>query len=230
MVGVADSSLGHDFITDIIPILTLAVGVAALAVPYLAQRLSRPSFHYSIDAGTQLVRSISGAPPGIHVMLEDQILEDPRLYQVRLALRGRGEVVSDDFDRKRPIKLILHVPIISLTQVTMTREYRPEPRVKISEDAIQIGPDLLRRRLEIVCTVLVNGPGAMLDIENPVQGVDEKQEQLRDEISRTLTVQRILGWIAIILIVVWILSNPAGAGSTVHAWITGIVDFFAHIA
>ena len=29
----------------------------------------------------------------------------------------------------------------------------------------------------------------------------------------------------IILIVVWILSNPSGAGSTVHGWITGIIVF-----
>jgi hypothetical protein len=43
-------------------------------------------------------------------------------------------------------------------------------------------------------------------------------------------VPKILGWIVIILIVVWILSNPAGAGSTVHGWITGIISFFQHLA
>lgn len=43
-------------------------------------------------------------------------------------------------------------------------------------------------------------------------------------------VAKIIGWIVIILIVVWILSNPAGAGSTVHSWITGIISFFQHLA
>jgi hypothetical protein len=43
-------------------------------------------------------------------------------------------------------------------------------------------------------------------------------------------VAKIIGWIIIILIVVWILSNPSGAGSTVHSWITGIISFFQHLA
>ena len=43
-------------------------------------------------------------------------------------------------------------------------------------------------------------------------------------------VSKIVGWIVIILIVVWILSNPSGAGSTVHGWITGIISFFQPLA
>lgn len=43
-------------------------------------------------------------------------------------------------------------------------------------------------------------------------------------------ITKIIGWIVIILIVVWVLSNPAAAGSTVHGWITGIISFFQHLA
>jgi hypothetical protein len=43
-------------------------------------------------------------------------------------------------------------------------------------------------------------------------------------------VQKVLGWGIVILIVVWVLANPAGAGSTVHGWITGVVSFFQHLA
>ena len=43
-------------------------------------------------------------------------------------------------------------------------------------------------------------------------------------------VAKIIGWVVIILIVVWVLSNPSGAGSTVHGWITGIISFFQHLA
>lgn len=42
--------------------------------------------------------------------------------------------------------------------------------------------------------------------------------------------QRTLGWIVAILIIVWIVSNPAAAGDTVHAWINGIITFFRHMA
>jgi hypothetical protein len=42
--------------------------------------------------------------------------------------------------------------------------------------------------------------------------------------------QRVLGIIVAVLIIVWIVSNPASAGNTVHSWITGILTFFHHLA
>jgi len=42
--------------------------------------------------------------------------------------------------------------------------------------------------------------------------------------------RKVLGWAAVILIVVWIVSNPAVAGNSVHAWVTDIVTFFRHLA
>ena len=43
-------------------------------------------------------------------------------------------------------------------------------------------------------------------------------------------VQKVLGWIVAILLVVWIVSNPAAAGNTLHSWVTGIITFFQHLA
>ena len=42
--------------------------------------------------------------------------------------------------------------------------------------------------------------------------------------------QKVLGILVAILIVVWIVSDPATAGNTVHDWISGIITFFHHIA
>lgn len=42
--------------------------------------------------------------------------------------------------------------------------------------------------------------------------------------------QRILGIIVAILVIVWIVSNPTSAGDTVHSWVTGIITFFQHLA
>jgi len=41
---------------------------------------------------------------------------------------------------------------------------------------------------------------------------------------------KVLSWVIIILIVVWIISDPAKAGTQVHGWIQDIVDFFTHLA
>jgi hypothetical protein len=42
--------------------------------------------------------------------------------------------------------------------------------------------------------------------------------------------QRILGIVVAVLIIVWIVSDPAGAGNTVHGWVNGIITFFRHLA
>jgi hypothetical protein len=42
--------------------------------------------------------------------------------------------------------------------------------------------------------------------------------------------QKTIGIIVAILIIVWIVSNPADAGNTVHGWIDGILTFFHHLA
>jgi hypothetical protein len=40
---------------------------------------------------------------------------------------------------------------------------------------------------------------------------------------------KLIGVIVTILVLVWIISNPAGAGDAVHSWIFGIIDFFRHL-
>lgn len=49
-------------------------------------------------------------------------------------------------------------------------------------------------------------------------------------LGRRALLQRILGFAVLILIIVWIVSDPASAGDTVHSWISGIITFFHHIA
>ena len=41
---------------------------------------------------------------------------------------------------------------------------------------------------------------------------------------------RIIGIAVAVLVIVWIISDPASAGNTVHSWITGIITFFHHLA
>jgi hypothetical protein len=41
---------------------------------------------------------------------------------------------------------------------------------------------------------------------------------------------KIIGVIVVVLIIVWIVSNPASAGDTVHSWISGLITFFHHLA
>jgi hypothetical protein len=41
--------------------------------------------------------------------------------------------------------------------------------------------------------------------------------------------QKLIGALVAVVIIVWIVSNPAAAGDSVHGWISGIVTFFHHM-
>jgi hypothetical protein len=39
-----------------------------------------------------------------------------------------------------------------------------------------------------------------------------------------------VGWAIVLLIVIWVISNPARAGTDVHNWAADILSFFSHLA
>lgn len=41
---------------------------------------------------------------------------------------------------------------------------------------------------------------------------------------------KVIGVIVAVLIIVWIVSDPASAGDIVHGWISGLMTFFHHLA
>jgi uncharacterized membrane protein len=59
-------------------------------------------------------------------------------------------------------------------------------------------------------------------------GQRARQELMGREADRLAA--KIIGWIVVILIVIWIISDPTAAGTSVHNWITDIVSFFTHLA
>jgi hypothetical protein len=42
--------------------------------------------------------------------------------------------------------------------------------------------------------------------------------------------QKLIGTVVTLLVLVWIISSPASAGDAVHHWITGIITFFVHLS
>ena len=41
---------------------------------------------------------------------------------------------------------------------------------------------------------------------------------------------KVLGWGVVILIIIWVVSNPGAAGNSVHSWIGDVFSFFQHLA
>jgi hypothetical protein len=60
--------------------------------------------------------------------------------------------------------------------------------------------------------------------------MDLAAQQLSRVGRRLPLLQKVLGYIVALLIIVWIVANPASAGDTVHTWITGVLTFLRHLA
>ena len=56
------------------------------------------------------------------------------------------------------------------------------------------------------------------------------RRELTEGLEAIPLLQRLLSILVAVLIIVWIVANPAAAGDTVHSWITGILTFFRHLA
>jgi hypothetical protein len=214
---------------DVVGLLTLLVAVATLAAPFLQQFIarSRRRLDYSLDGATQILNAPSGVSSGLRVVCGDQVLENPYLYELRVVFLGRKEISTNAFDQGRPIRLRLGVPIVALLETQFTPDRLPRPKVRAVSDAIEVGPDLIRPRLEMRCAVLAEGAGADLQCENPVLGFNERRVEHQDHGVGML--QRTLGIVVASLVIVWIVSNPAASGDQVQSWITGIMTFFHHL-
>ena len=42
--------------------------------------------------------------------------------------------------------------------------------------------------------------------------------------------QKLIGVVVTVLVLVWVISNPASAGNSVHEWVAGIITFFEHLS
>jgi hypothetical protein len=42
--------------------------------------------------------------------------------------------------------------------------------------------------------------------------------------------QKLIGVVITVLVLVWVISNPVSAGNAVHDWIAGIITFFEHLS
>jgi hypothetical protein len=40
---------------------------------------------------------------------------------------------------------------------------------------------------------------------------------------------KLLTWLVVIFIIMWIVTNPGAAGDSVHHWITGALTFMQHV-
>jgi hypothetical protein len=198
---------------DVVLVLTLLLTLATVVVPFV--NLERPSLNHSIEA-TPLIHAPSGVTPELRILYDGHVLDDPYLYALRLILRGRKEMGTSQFDKNRPIRLLLDVPVVALLETEFSPASLPLPEVRLRNNAVEIGPDLIRARQGMRFAVLADGPDAELKCENPVLGFSERQLKDRDRRYLISMVQPVLAWALVALILYWVIADPTGAAHFIH--------------
>lgn len=112
-------------------------------------------------------------------------LADPRVLVVSVALFGRQDIGTADFDRMgqstpQPLRLDVGLPIVRILKVKKVNDARwPEPRV--DGTAVAMGPGFIGHNSGMLIQVLVDGRNPTLTCPNlPFKGVNTKLRELID--------------------------------------------------
>jgi hypothetical protein len=147
-------------------------------------------------------------------------LKDPHIVVARLAYRGRRDLPSAAFDQGNPMYLDVGTRIIGLLSTVLTPSRTPLPATRVSDSKIEIGPSLIRKRLEMEFVILVDGSNAKLDCYGPLADVKFSSQKLEETRRRQLSILRTIGsalvWVCLAFIIWWLIEAPTGAAHAIH--------------
>lgn len=206
--------------------ITALIGVplsfVSVSITYLVYT-SRRTLTYSMPVSYPLLPAWPGMSSGLRVFHNGRALKDPHVYEIYLAVHGRKDIPSSAFDQGKPICLDIGVPIATLLEVTHDPATAPIPKAQARNRCIEVSPGLIRKRQTMSFTVLADGPDARLNCKSSLVDVRVKRQQEYD--NRRGMFQRVLMWTIVILVAVWILSDPSAAGKVVNQWVNGLTSF-----
>jgi hypothetical protein len=222
------------FVLIIIAFFTLVVTIIAL----LAQSIfARRWLVYELLAAGPIIQMPTEGSKDLAMVYDGTVLDDPRFAQLRLVNRSGKDIPSDTFDQGMPLRFDLGVTILKVLQTTLVPNEPPLPRVRIDDQAVEIGPSLIRKKSQINLVLIADGPITSLTCHNPL--VDVKVTELVQEDPKGwhgMNLKTILGWVAVAFVVWWIIEDPEGAAMVVHNVGTflssaarGISNFFASL-
>lgn len=146
---------GRGFNGATLTVASLALLVAVVAAYFAREAVFPPRRRLTIHllAPAQLLKAAAPSGlDGLEVSRNGRVLEDPYVVTIVIRNTGRHAVGSEHFDRGRPIMISLAAPVAGLLGSPVGRA---ESAVSVDDQAILFGPDLIRRRQEIVIQALV---------------------------------------------------------------------------
>ncbi|SRR5581483_3088143 len=223
------SSILWSVIAAILALAQVILGILVFILPWIS---SKRIITYELRASEPLIRAPADVDPGLQVAHHGKTLINPHIIIVWLAYRGRKDLPSSAFDQGAPLVVDVGIEITALVRKDFRPGALPIPKVEINGTALEIGPSLLRKKLEMEFFVLADGPDVSLDVVAPLADIKvrpQKQEEEKRKVRSTLL--SVSGWACVAFIVWWIIEDPAGAAHIVHnigAFLAGAANGFSH--
>ena len=198
-------------------VLALAQVILGLFTIVMPSILARQKITYELLAAEPLINLPADISPSMQVSYGGQPVDDPHVVVVRLAYRGRRDLTSAEFDQGTPLCVDVGIEIKALLRSSFSPPKQPVPKVKVNGTALDIGPSLIRKKLEMTFVILANGPAVQLDCHGPLSNVDiEPLEREEHKLKSIYRLKTIIGWVLLACIIWWVIEDPAGAAQVVH--------------
>jgi|SRR5450755_2319255 hypothetical protein len=190
--------------------VSFAVGIITLVTGFAFYRIGGPRalIEYTMPAPVALMSSQRTAVPELQVALRGDVLADPYLVQLKVTL-SRRDIKSSDFDKGKPLVFDLGVPVIEI----LASDAADDEPVSHDGHRVLVTPRLMRRRSELAIGILTEGKPQLSCERHPFAEVIVRQGSGRERESLWLRVPAIL---IVVLLTIWVLSNPLSAGNSVH--------------
>jgi hypothetical protein len=162
----------------------------------------------------QRIISSKAAHGSLEVAYDGKTIKDPYLINIEILNTGPKDVRSKDFDQDAPLRVEIGVPIITLI---VDKAAKPNPiNVSIDEEAIEIGPALLRKDERHTINAIVDGKPApevnanLADADVRISGSADSPGGWLRSIAESTTGAIALGAIMIVVGIFGASQIPAG--------------------
>lgn len=106
-------------------------------------RLPKRRLDYGISEVIPLLTPHSSIKDDLEVRHDGNLLTRPHLITIRIVLRGRQDIASDDYNDNQPFQIIIGSPIVAVLDITSRPDTSTVPHVVANDSSLAIGPSLI---------------------------------------------------------------------------------------
>jgi hypothetical protein len=107
--------------------------------------------------------------------LQDGNPKDVRLIRIRIANRGRHDIPSDAFDKNRPLRIDIGLPILDIVEEESSPNRVAHPRVGAEGTTVTMAPELIKKRQIITVVMVAEGGRPIITIDSPLVDTNVRQ-------------------------------------------------------